>query len=98
MDIVLKLGMGIGWVNPVGRRTFPGTTKVYDTGPRDAMTGTITAIDPVAETVDLEFLDGSARGRIPWAQLGPQRPSETAAGVDIIGPRGITSGEKIGEF
>jgi hypothetical protein len=98
MDIVLKLGMGIGWINPVGRRTFPGTTKTYDDGPRPIVSATVTAIDPVAETVDLEFLDGSARGRIPWAQLGPQRPSDTAVGIDIIGPRGIASEEKIGEF
>lgn len=85
MDIVLKLGMGIGWEHPA-----------MQVG--EVLIGTVVAIDSVAQTVDLEFYDGSARGKIPWSQLGPQRPLGTAAGVDIIGPRGIASGEKIGEF
>lgn len=85
MDIVLKLGMGIGWEHPALQMG-------------EVLIATVVGIDPVAQTVDLEFADGSARGKIPWSQLGPQRHTDAAPVMGIIGPSGIPSDEQIGRF
>jgi len=85
MELELKVGMGIGWEHPQMQEG-------------EVLIGTVAAIDLVARTVDLEFPDGSARGKIPWEQLGRQRRSEFSPAIDVIGPRGIDSEERMGRF